>query len=279
MKACSRNDFGPFLPAGITVALGVFFWFPLGPGKFTLTPHPNMAGKTWTLREDKPQTQMASTTAQLQAPTSAAPKVAEATLDGPKSKMTAGKLKKPRRHAGTAVSHVGNNLAGQSTAPKILASTDSPKQSGGPEPDANSIVAVRATVPPGTFDATQEISLQEVMDRFEADPSKYPLDRTVVVDGITLSLRGLQRRDASFVLKVALANATGSDFYIKDFTLQAGSTVIGSRSLFRILVEPHREREGYVIFEKPQAGAQVNVYLKEDGGKARALAALLPYRF
>ncbi|MDE2425917.1 MAG: hypothetical protein KGO96_08440 [Elusimicrobia bacterium] len=134
-------------------------------------------------------------------------------------------------------------------------------------------------VPPGTLDPVQEYTMQDLIDGFESDPSRYPLDRTVRSDGISLTLEGLQRREKLFVLKVAVANGTDDDFFVKDFTVRAGATVLGSRSLFRILVESQRVREGYVVFEKPPSGAAVQIKLKEDGGKGRVIATGVPYRF
>lgn len=122
-------------------------------------------------------------------------------------------------------------------------------------------------------------NLQELLDRFEADPSRYPLDRQVRKDGVTLALEGLARIDRFYVLKVTVTNETDADFFAKDFTIRAGSLQVSSRSVFRILVEPQRARTGYVVFEKPQPGAAVHVALKEDGGKGRTIDSAVPYPF
>jgi hypothetical protein len=258
------------MAVGITAVLGVFFWLSIGPERIALTPHLNLEGKTWTMREEKPQAPTASTTAETLAPTPAARKDAEPDRDPSKKTPKATKHRRTRH---------GDKAAAQPKMEDKTAVKVSSKAVVVPEQVPNSPASVQTTVLPGTLNTDQEYSLQDVMDRFETDPSKYPLDRTVTSDGIAFSVRGLERREKFFVLKVAVANQTGSDFFIKDFTPQAGSKIFGSRSLFRILVEPQREREGYVIFDKPQAGAAVYINLKEDGGKGRVIKLPVPYSF
>ncbi|MDE2141456.1 MAG: hypothetical protein KGJ84_03455 [Elusimicrobia bacterium] len=124
-----------------------------------------------------------------------------------------------------------------------------------------------------------QASLQDLVERFENDPSRYPLDRSLKKDGITLTLEGIARLDRSYVLKVSVTNETGTDFFIKDFAVQAGSVLLASRSDFRILVEPQRQRSGYVVFDKPKPGMAVHIKLKEDGGKNRIVETLVPYPF
>ncbi|MDE2141197.1 MAG: hypothetical protein KGJ84_02130 [Elusimicrobia bacterium] len=148
-----------------------------------------------------------------------------------------------------------------------------------PDRSQNTAVAVATVVPPGTLDPVQQYSAQDLIDAYESDPALYPLEKTARVDGISLTLEGLERREGISVLKVGVANATDADFFIKDFTVRGGATVLGSRSLFRILVEPGRVREGYVVFQKPQTGAAVQLALKEDGGKGRVIKTSVPYRF
>ncbi len=125
----------------------------------------------------------------------------------------------------------------------------------------------------------QQYSAQDIIDAYESDPARYPLDKTVRADGIALALEGLERRERLFVLKIGVANGTDADFFIKDFFVGTDSTVLGSRSFFRILVEPRRVREGYVVFERPQIGTAVKIKLKEDGGKDRVIETRVPYRF
>ena len=143
----------------------------------------------------------------------------------------------------------------------------------------NSLMAVGVVAPPGTLSPAQQYTMQDLIDSFESDPSRYPLDRTVRSDGIALTLEGVQRRGRLFVLKVAVANGGETDFFVKDFTVRAGAAALGSRSLFRVVVESQRNQEGYVVFEKPLPGAAVQIKLKEDGGKGRVLESTIPYRF
>ena len=258
MKACSRSDFGALVAGAITMVLGIFFWFPIGPRSVSLMPPVSLEGKTWALHIPTPP----------QAPAMPAPPVV---------------LPAPKRQASTA-----RKAAGKASTPPVVsqpaeevkpAPKEIPSPPNPPEVKEVSLMAVAAVVPPGTLDPLQQYTMQELIDGFESDPSRYPLDRTVKSDGMALTLEGLQRRDKLFVLKVAVANGTAGDFFIKKFTMRAGTITLGSRTLFRILVEPRRVREGYVVFEKPLPGAAVKIKLEEDGGKDRAVETAVPYRF
>ena len=157
---------------------------------------------------------------------------------------------------------------------------------------ANRARAVRVVRPPaissGTAPAASDsqdsggvpdYALDDIADRFEADESKFPLDRSTVAGEVTLRLVGLEKLPAMFVLKIAVDNFAGADFFVKGFTVKAGNQILSSRSVFRILVEPQQTREGYVLFEKPQAGTIVQIILTEDGGKGRSLETTIPYPF
>lgn len=127
--------------------------------------------------------------------------------------------------------------------------------------------------------SSMEQVLQTIADGFEDDPAKYPLDRSVKADGVTLTLMAICRREGLVVLKLAVSNGAGSDFFVRSFAVQAEGGQLASRFSFRILVEPQRTREGYVVFEKPRTGAAVQIALKEDGGKGRSLGLAIPYPF
>lgn len=261
MKACSKSDSGAFIAGAITVVLGIFFWFPVGRGSVSLMPPMSLEGKTWVLHEaapprPEPARQSAAATGER-----------SAKIEKDERSLSSRTRRKARLHRPAVAS-----------APKVT-EQEAPKPSSPQDAKENAPVAVSAVAPPGTLDPVQQYTMQELVDGFESDPSRYPLDRTVRSDGVALTLEGLQRREKLFVLKVAVANGTDADFFIKDFTVRAGATVLGSRSLFRILVEPQRVREGYVVFEKPQAGAVVQIKLKEDGGKGRSIESGVPYRF
>ena len=138
--------------------------------------------------------------------------------------------------------------------------------------------AETAPAPSATV-ASQDLNLENIAQKFENDPSKFPLDRSRKSEGITLTLLAVGRLDRLFVLKVAVANETDADFFVKGFSVQAGADDLGSRSSFRILVEPRRTRTGYVLFGQPQPGAAVKIKLKEDGGKGLAVEMPVPYPF
>ena len=137
----------------------------------------------------------------------------------------------------------------------------------------------RPSAPPPAAVAPQDYTLENIAEKFENDPTKYPLERSRRFNAITLGLMAIGRLDRLSVLKISVTNETEADFFVKEFSVQAGSVVLGSRSLFRILVEPHRTRVGYVLFERPQSGASVKIQLKEDGGKGSAVEMPIPYPF
>lgn len=128
-----------------------------------------------------------------------------------------------------------------------------------------------AQPPAETFDT--------VADHFENEPAKYSLDATASDGPIRLRLRGISRTGDRFILKVTVTNHGGEDFFVRDFTLRDGQDVIGSKSFIRLFVEPGRTREGFVVFEKPRAGAAVHVALKEDREKGRVVKMPVPYPF
>lgn len=123
------------------------------------------------------------------------------------------------------------------------------------------------------------LTYDAVADKYENDPSVYSMDRSVRVGDLTLHLEGLECLAEAFVLKVEVQNDSSADFYVKTFVVQVGGKALISRYFFRILVETQRAREGYVVFEKPQAGAAVKIKIEEEGGKGRAVSAAIPYPF
>jgi hypothetical protein len=133
------------------------------------------------------------------------------------------------------------------------------------------VAVVAATPAPETSDS--------VGDLYENDPAKYSLETSAVQGSIVLRLRGLSRAGGRYVLKVAVTNRGGDDFFVREFVLRDGQDVIGSKSLVRLFVEPGRTREGFVVFEKPRNGAAVHVALKEDKEKGRVVELAVPYPF
>lgn len=118
-----------------------------------------------------------------------------------------------------------------------------------------------------------------VSDQYENEPAKYALDASASEGPIRLQLRGISRTGSRFILKVTVTNHGGEDFFVRDFTLRDGQDVIGSKSFIRLFVEPGRTREGFVVFEKPRAGAVVHVALKEDREKGRVVKMPVAYPF
>jgi hypothetical protein len=242
LKVSSNVDLAaPLLVVAVTVTfLGLFWFLPAGPQGESPRP-PSMAGRTLSLEDDKPMIPIP---------------------DKPELPAPAREVKR------TDLATAGRRRAARK--PRRLAL---------PSPVSTSNAAVQPTTAPATADFIHDYTLQEIADTYEADPSKYPLNRTAQAGGISLHLDGLERRDELFVLKVTVANAGDTDFYVKALTAQAGDSPLGSRAIFQILVEAQRSREGYLLFRSPPPGAAVQITLKEDGGKGRAVLAPVPYRF
>lgn len=118
-----------------------------------------------------------------------------------------------------------------------------------------------------------------VSERYENDSAKYSLDTTAAQGSVALRLQGLSRDGGRYLLKVAVTNRGGDDFFVREFTLRDGHEIIGSKSFIRLFVEPGRTREGFVVFEKPRTGAAVYVALKEDREKGRVIELPVPYPF
>lgn len=250
-----------FLLAPIsTLALAVAFLAPGGLGSKTV--YEPVTGKAWSMRQPEPAAvQSAPTVAVSSTPIAATAPPTPAPIARPT------KPRAPRHHH---------------SAPAVAAARPAPIQT----PAAASALAVStATVAPvqatprAVPSSPPDYALEDIADRFENDESKFPLDRSTEAEGMTLRLVGLEKLPAMYVLKIAVVNSTPMDFFVKAFSVVAGGQILSSRPIFRILVEPQRTREGYVLFERPQAGASVKIILKEDGGKNRSLETGIPYAF
>lgn len=154
--------------------------------------------------------------------------------------------------------------ATQAIPAAVAVSSAAPK----PEAHAPPVAAVPA---PETADSVGEA--------YDNDPAKYSMDASAAQGSVILRLRGLSRAGGRYVLKVAVTNRDGDDFFVREFALRDGQDVIGSKSLVRLFVEPGRTREGFVVFEKPRNGAAVHVALKEDKEKGRVVELAVPYPF
>jgi len=144
-------------------------------------------------------------------------------------------------------------------------------------PLADKVVAAPPPVPAAVKAPPETADF--VAESYENDPAKYPMDRSVSREEIALSLRGLSRQRGRYILKVAIDNGGGEDFFVKEFSLRSGPTTLTAKSFFRLFVEPGRSREGFVVFDAPRSGADVHVVLKEDREKGRVLELPVPYPF
>jgi len=154
--------------------------------------------------------------------------------------------------------------AAPAAAPTVAASSAAVKA----EPR---VPASAATPAPETSDS--------VGDSYENDPAKYSMGASAAQGSIGLRLQGLSRTGGRFILKVAVTNRGGTDFFVRELALRDGQEVIGSKFHIRLFVEPGRTREGFVVFEKPRTGAVVHVALKEDREKGRVVELPVAYPF
>lgn len=268
MKAYSRGDLAAAAAGGVSTLLAVFFWLPAG-GRMTLMPPVGLAGKTWVLHEAAPP-----------------PAPRRPAADAPPPARAPRHRKPPRHRREVPAPRPAARPA--APVPGIVRSTAA---AAGP-PTAASLpplkvppnaeaapVAAASVLQPGMLDPLDRYTVQELIDGYESDPSRYPMGRTVRSGSLALTLEGLELRDKLCVLKVSVANSGGVDAFLKEFAVRTRAGVLASRSIFRILVEAARSREGYVVFVTPPSGAAVQIRLKEDGGKGRSIEMGVPYRF
>jgi hypothetical protein len=247
-----------------TVVLAVAFLTPNSPG--TRTVYQSVNGKTWSMRQPDPVT--TTPTAAVVTVSTAAPAAAPALAVKPEPQPVKARAKRARHAA----------------APRALTAriVSAPQTNRELQPALSSGTAASVTTSASSqaySGAPPEYALEDIADRFESDESKFPLDRSTEAGGVALHLIGLEKLPAMFVLKVAVVNSGDADFFVKEFAVKVGNQILSSRSDFRVLVEPQRTREGYVLFERPPSGSNVRINLKEDGGKGRALETAIPYPF
>lgn len=244
-----------------TLVLAVAFLAPSSPR--SKTAYESLKGRAWSMRPADPEPVPAVTAVAV---SSAAAVAAREPAAAPTPRPARAHAYRPPRSIASRKAVAVQPVSVESHPSAVPAIS-----SGTAVPSASAPQAVRATPP--------DYALEDIADRFEADESKFPLDRSIESGGESLHLVGLEKLPKMFVLKVAVVNAADADFFIKAFAVTAGDQILSSRSIFRILVEPQRTREGYVLFERPQAGASVRISLKEDGGKGRTLETAIPYSF
>lgn len=177
-------------------------------------------------------------------------------------------LTAPKKSAEKPAAHSARVKTRRSVAPEVTLAVAASSAAAIPEPH---VPTAAGTPAPETADSVGEL--------YENDPAKYSLDASAAQGSIILRLRGLSRSGGRCILKVAVTNRGGEDFFVREFALRDGQEVIGSKSLVRLFVEPGRTREGFVVFEKPRTGADVHVALKEDREKGRVVELPVPYPF
>lgn len=162
-------------------------------------------------------------------------------------------------------------LAARASAPEPI---DSPRTT--PSPIEG--VPQPASPTPPAFVPPEDYTADLIRDAFEGCDSKFPLDAKSAAGGVLVRLQGLCRWQGHFIVKVAAGNQSGSDFFIKKLDAYDGTELITVKSYFRLLVEPERTREGFVVFDA-RPGAQVKIALKEDRENGRALQLPIRYPF
>ncbi|MBI5631623.1 MAG: hypothetical protein HY921_12160 [Elusimicrobia bacterium] len=169
-----------------------------------------------------------------------------------------------------------SSLKGAPARPPAPAPPDSPdKRNGAPSPIEGIPVAAPAAEPAvGPIEFTPDL----IRDSFDGELSKFPLDLKIANERVSLRLEGLCRWRGHFILKVAVDNQTGGDFFVKELSAYDGSVYVTIKSYFRLLVEPGRTREGHLLFDAP-AGAKVKITLKEDRENGRAMELPVRYPF
>ncbi len=253
-------------PLSTLILAGTFL---AGSGQTSKTAYEAISGKAWSMRQ--PETAITPTTPAV-AVSSVVVVTAPVAPPAPPHAARAAKTL-ARRHRREAARVLVN-------AARPVSAEVHPASASVAPSTATALAAPAAPGPAARPSSTPpDYALEDIADRFENDESKFPLDRSTDAGGVALRLVGLEKLPTMYVLKLAVVNTTATDFFVKTFTVAAGGQFLSSRPIFRILVEPQRTREGYVLFEKPLAGASVRVNLKEDGGKGRSLEMAIPYPF
>ena len=165
--------------------------------------------------------------------------------------------------------HSATRFALGQEAPSVVVSTLS----------ASSHTAAEKTPETSAPTVSRPVTFDSVAEDYDNDPSKYPMERNIVQGPITLGLCGLSRSKNPVILKIAVTNQGGEDFFIKELTVRDGQHFLASKFYVRLFVEPGRTREAYITFDRPHAGADVHVALKEDRENGRVVESAVPYSF
>ena len=267
----------PWIAGAMTTALCAGFSMPLGRERDYRTTYSGFAGLSARFAPP-PQAPALPDSAHTQATAMPPQDIPPSPpMGAPEAVTEAGRPGRPTR--------AGRRLLGHRRRPidRRNAATVSVSTSAEPRPDQTPIaVASPLEGMPETAlrpaPVEPDDSPEGLRDAFEADPSKFPLDAKVWADGVFLQLVGLCRVKGRYILKTAVTNRSGADFFVKEFGAYNGEDLISLRSYIRLFVEPGRTREGYVLFAPP-SGAEVKIKLKEDRERGRVLEVPVRYPF
>lgn len=267
----------PWLVAAITAALCVSFWLPFGSGAANITTYDPFANVVASFGRPKAPPPAAAASAQETSSARTAPWIGPSSEQPrqaspralTRSHSSRTKRERPIRPPAPTVAVTASTAAAHASPPEPI-----DKRSDAPSP----IEGVPQAASRQPVLAPEDDSSDGIRDAFEGSDSKYPMDTRSAADRVTLRLAGICRWRGHYVVKVAVGNQSGSDFFVRELSAYDGSDYITIKSYFRLLVEPGRSREGFVLFDA-RSGAQVKLKLKEDRENGRALELPVRYPF
>ncbi len=272
MRTPLRNS-APWIVAVATVVLCATFWLPLGGERLNRTTYQALQGLVAPFGPPQPAAgkkadvpQAPSDIPVLRDDGSAIRAVRSVPDRGHAGRKKAISTKKPRPGRLTAAKH--------SSVPTVPEPLDAPRNTASPIEGIPQPVspAAPAIVSPDNYTA------DVIRDAFEGCDSKFPLDAKSSAGGVLVRLQGLCRWQGHFIVKVAVSNQSEADFFIKTLDVYDGAELTTIKPYFRLLVEPERTREGFVLFDA-RPGAQVKLALKEDRENGRSLQVSVRYPF
>lgn len=272
MRTPLRNS-APWIVAVATVVLCAAFWFPLGSERLNKTTYRALQGLAAPFGPPQPAAGKKADVAQ--APSEAPPR-----RDDP-SAISAERSAQDRRHVGRKKAlFIKKARPGRLAAAKHSSVPTAPEPIDGPRNTPSPIEGIPqpASPAPPAVVSPDDYTADVIRDAFEGCDSKFPLDAKSAAGGGLLRLQGLCRWQGHFIVKVAVSNQSGSDFFIKTLDVYDGAELTTIKPYFRLLVEPERTREGFVLFDA-RPGAQVKLALKEDRENGRSLQVPVRYPF
>lgn len=272
MRTPLRNS-APWIVAIATVVLCAAFWLPLGGERLNRTTYQALQGLVAPFGPPQLATGKKVDVAQAPSETSAhrdESLSAAAVRSAPdrrhvgRKKAISTKKAKPAQF--TAAKH--------SPGPTVPEPLDAPRSTPSP---IEGIPQPTSSAPPAIV-SPDDYTADVIRDAFEGCDSKFPLDAKSSLGGVLVRLQGLCRWQGHFIVKVAVSNQSASDFFIKTLDVYDGAELTTIKPYFRLLVEPERTREGFVLFDA-RPGAQVKLALKEDRENGRSLQVSVRYPF